>query len=237
MTSYLVSKINKEIAGEIIESEDNKAQIFVLTHNYTFMTNIIRMLGKHAQYNHLLRKNNELIFEHKNETAGYFDSFYLLTFKDVFVFAKDDNLQDDYNKALNYGNKIRILLESFIKSNFISEFIVETYLNQSPLKYKNNKFEKIESIIEILIDKNKQHNFVADYFKGECCISDENDLVRKLDLIAKGLHMDSHGSIADLYAQHKTSLQEVQNFAKIAINIMLALNPNQVLFYIQVAEA
>lgn len=232
MTSYLVSKINKEIADEIIESEDNKAQIFVLTHNYTFMTNIIRMLGKHAQYNHLLRKNNELIFEHKNETAGYFDSFYLLTFKDVFVFAKDDNLQDDYNKALNYGNKIRILLESFIKSNFISEFIVETYLNQSPLKY-----QKIESIIDIIIDKNKQHNFVADYFKEECCISDKNDLVRKLDLIVKGLHMDSHGSIADLYAQHKTSLQEVQNFAKIAINIMFALNPNQVLFYIQAAEA
>ena len=236
MTSYLVSKINQEIAGE--KDENDMAQIFVLTHNYTFMTNIIRMLGKHAQYNHLLRKNDKLIFEHKNEVAGYFDSFYLLTFKDVFVFAKDDNLQDDYDKALNYGNKIRILLESFMKSNFISEFIVETYLNQSPLKsnYKNNKFEKIESIINIIIDKNKQHKFIADCFKGECCISDKDDLVRKLDLIIKGLHMDSHGSIMDWYAQHKTSLQEVQIFAKIVINIMLALNPNQVLFYIQAIE-
>ena len=123
-----------------------------------------------------------------------------------------------------------------MKSNFISEFIVETYLKQSPLNYKNNKFVKIESIIEVIINKNQHHKFFSDYFKGEYCINDRNDLVGKLDVIVKGLHMDSHGSIVDWYTQHKISLQEVQNFAKIAINIMLALNPNQVLFYIQAVD-
>ena len=48
--------------------------------------------------------------------------------------------------------------------------------------------------------------------------------------------MDSHGSIADFYSQHKISLSEVQKFAKIAINAMNALNPNQVYFYIEASK-
>ena len=48
--------------------------------------------------------------------------------------------------------------------------------------------------------------------------------------------MDSHGSVVDFYTQHKTSLQEIQGFAKIAINIMMALNPNQVHFYIEASK-
>lgn len=228
MTSSLVAKINKEIAGEIIAEYNQKAQVFVLTHNYTFMTNIIRILGKHAQYSHLVRKNSEIIFECKNETAGYFDSFYLLTFKDIWNFANNDELQDDYNKALNYGNKIRILLESFMKSNFISKFIKKEYKEQAPLSDKT-----IKEIMDCITTSNQTHQFVGNYFDGECHINNKDDLLKNIDMITKGLHTDSHGSIVDLYAQHKISLQEVQKFAKIAINIMLALNPNQVLFYIQ----
>lgn len=228
MTSSLVAKINKEIAGEIIAEYNQKAQVFVLTHNYTFMTNIIRILGKHAQYSHLVRKNSEIIFECKNETAGYFDSFYLLTFKDIWNFANNDELQDDYNKALNYGNKIRILLESFMKSNFISKFIKKEYKEQAPLSDKT-----IKEIMDCITTSNQTHQFVGNYFDEECHINNKDDLLKNIDMITKGLHTDSHGSIVDLYAQHKISLQEVQKFAKIAINIMLALNPNQVLFYIQ----
>lgn len=231
MTSSLVAKINKEIAGEIIAEYNQKAQVFVLTHNYTFMTNIIRILGKHAQYSHLVRKNSEIIFECKNETAGYFDSFYLLTFKDIWNFANNDELQDDYNKALNYGNKIRILLESFMKSNFISEFIKEEYRNQAPFSS-----DTIKAIVDCIATSNVAYHFIGNHFDEEYHINDKDDLAHKIDMIAKGLHTDSHGSIVDLYAQHKISLQEVQKFAKIAINIMLALNPNQVLFYIQAVE-
>ena len=45
--------------------------------------------------------------------------------------------------------------------------------------------------------------------------------------------MDSHGSVIDYYSQHKTSLHEIQKFAKTIINIMMALNPNQTCFYIE----
>lgn len=231
MTSSLVAKINKEIANENITDDSQKAQVFVLTHNYTFMTNIIRILGKYAQYSHLVRKNSEIIFECKNETAGYFDSFYLLTFKDIWNFAKNEGLQDDYDKALNYGNKIRILLESFMKSNFISEFIKKEYKNQAPFSS-----DTIKAIMDCIATSNVAHQFIGTRFDEECHIKDKDDLANKIDMIAKGLHTDSHGSIVDLYAQHKISLQEVQKFAKIAINIMLALNPNQVLFYIQATE-
>lgn len=231
MTSSLVAKINKEIAGENITDDSQKAQVFVLTHNYTFMTNIIRILGKYAQYSHLTRKNSEIIFECKNETAGYFDSFYLLTFKDIWNFAKNEELQDDYDKALNYGNKIRILLESFMKSNFISKFIKKEYKNQEALNDKT-----IKVIVDCIATSNAAHQFIGNRFDEECHINDKDDLANKIDMIAKGLHTDSHGSIVNLYAQHKISLQEVQKFAKISINIMLALNPNQVLFYIQAAE-
>lgn len=231
MTSSLVAKINKEIAGKTIIDDSQKAQVFVLTHNYTFMTNIIRILGKYAQYIHLIRKNSKIVFECKNETAGYFDSFYLLTFKDIFNFAKNEKLQDDYDKALNYGNKIRILLESFMKSNFISKFIKKEYKNQEALSDNT-----IKDIADYIATSNVAHQFRGNRFDEECHIKDKDDLANKIDMIVKGLHIDSHGSIVDLYAQHKISLQEVQKFAKIAINIMLALNPNQVLFYIQAVE-
>ncbi len=94
----------------------------------------------------------------------------------------------------------------------------------------------IKEIADYIATSNVAHQFVSNRFDEECHIKDKDDLANKIDVIKKGLHIDSHGSIVDLYAQHKISLQEVQKFAKIAINIMLALNPNQVLFYIQATE-
>ena len=231
-TSYLVAKINQEIAGEVLQQADDKAQVFVFTHSHVFMTNMIRILGKHASYHQLSRNSDKLIFESKDKAAGYFDTFYMLLFKEIMNFAEDANLSEDYDKALNYGNKIRILLESFMKTNFISQFIEKEYKQQSSFAD-----ETLENIIQTISASNGSHQFQNAHFpQPDCKITDSNDLKRKLDSVIKGLHMDSHGSIVDFYSQHKTSLQEVQKFAKIVINVMMALNPNQVCFYIEASK-
>lgn len=231
-TSYLVAKINQEIAGEILKKEEDKAQVFVLTHNHVFMSNIIRILGNNASYQQLSRDNDKLIFESKDKVAGYFDTFYMLLFKEVKKFANEENLTEDYSKALNNGNKIRMLLESFMKTNFISQFIANEYNQQHTFTDKT-----LEKIINAISVANQTHEFKSDLFsQSDCNIVDGNDLKKKLISVIKGLHMDSHGSIADFYSQHKTSLYEVQKFAKIAINAMNALNSNQVYFYIEASK-
>ena len=231
-TSYIVAKINQEIAGEILEKEEDKAQVFVLTHNHVFMSNIIRILGKNASYQQLSRDNDKLIFEAKDKVAGYFDTFYMLLFKEVKKFANEENLTEDYSKALNNGNKIRMLLESFMKTNFISQFIAKEYTQQHAFADKT-----LEEIINAISAANQTHKFKSDLFsQSDYDIVDGNDLKKKLIGVIKGLHMDSHGSIADFYSQHKISLSEVQKFAKISINAMNALNPNQVCFYIEASN-
>lgn len=231
-TSYLVSKVNQEIAGKIVKESKDKAQVFVFTHSHIFMTNIIRILGKHVSYFQLTRNNSELEFHMKDKVAGYFDTFFLLLFKEVYQFANTVHIIEDYNKALNNGNKIRIMLESFMKTNFISEFIEKEFKQQSSFDE-----ETINTIIKKIKIFNSSHLFANSIFKDiDCVIIDEKNIFPKIDLIVKGLHMDSHGSIVDFYSQHKTSLSEVHKFAKIAINIMIALNPNQVHFYIEAAQ-
>lgn len=231
-TSYLVSKINQEIAGEILDRNDEKAQVFVFTHSHIFMTNIIRTLGKAASYFQLSRNHNTINIEYKSDVAGYFDTFFMLLFSEVYKFSKEENPTDDYERALNNGNKIRILLESFIKTNFISEFIKKEYREQQSFSDA-----VIQSIIDKILDKNNTFNFsVSHYQDTTCAINCKDDLKIKLGSVVKGLHMDSHGSIVDFYAQHKSSLIEVQQFAKIAINVMLSLNPNQVYSYIDAVQ-
>lgn len=231
-TSYLVSKINQEIAGEILEKTDDKAQVFVFTHSHLFMTNIIRILGKYTSYFQLERINDSINIISKNKVAGYFDTFYLLLFKEVFEFAEKPRIIENFNEAINFGNKIRILLESFMKTNFISKFIEQEYRNQSSFDTK-----KLKDITENILKFNINHQFSNSYFKGvEFEINNENDLKLRLINIEKGLHMDSHGSIADYYNQYKLSLKEVQKLAKIVINIMASLNPNQTYFYIEAVK-
>ncbi len=231
-TSYLVAKINQEIAGRILDKSDDKAQIFIFTHSHIFMTNIIRILGKHSCYYQLERSNEELKINLKNNVAGYFDSFFLLLFRDIYALCKNISIIEDYSLAINYGNKIRILIESFMKVNFISQFLTEEYRDQSVFSEAS-----ITKIIQLIKSHNSTHNFHGVHFDGiDVRISNESDLFAKLESIIKGLHMDSHGSVIDYYNQHKTSLHEIQKFAKIIINIMMALNPNQTCFYIEAQE-
>ncbi len=231
-TSYLVSKINQEIAGEVVENKNDKAQVFVFTHSHLFMTNIIRILGKHTSYFQLVRSNDCINIISKNKVAGYFDTFYLLLFKEVFEFAEKSTIIENFNEAINFGNKIRILLESFMKTNFISKFIEEEYRNQSSFDT-----QKLKTITEKILNYNINHQFSNSYFKdSELVINNESDLKLRLINVEKGLHMESHGSIADYYNQYKLSLKEVQKLAKIVINIMTALNPNQTYFYIDAVE-
>ncbi|GAA7735604.1 AAA family ATPase [Helicobacter pylori] len=105
-TSNMVAKINQELVGEALE-KDEKAQVFVLTHNHTFMARLINMVGKHARYFQLERHQGQLKIVCKNKAVGYFDTFYLLLFKEVYAFAKKEKVQDDFNEAINYGNKVK----------------------------------------------------------------------------------------------------------------------------------
>lgn len=231
-TSYLVAKINIEIANEILKDNKDKAQVFVFTHSHIFMTNIIRILGKAAAYFQISRNDKSIKFDKKDNVAGYFDTFFLLLFKDMYQFANESNILDDYDKAINHGNKIRILLESFMKTNFISEFIKQEYRDQSTFDAGT-----IKAITDKITQSNAHHIFSNSIFSdNDYVISGVNCIHPKMDKILKGLHMDSHGSIVDFYSQHKTSLIEVQGFAKIAINIMMALNPNQICFYIEASQ-
>ncbi|MUU35292.1 AAA family ATPase [Helicobacter pylori] len=222
-TSNIVVKINQELVGEALE-KDEKAQVFVLTHNHTFMAHLINMVGKNARYFQLERHQNQLKIVCKNKVVGYFDTFYLLLFKEVYAFAKKEKVQDNFNEAINYGNKVRILLESFLKINFIDSFLGG-----------NNVFEedKIKKLIETA-NREVELNFSKLPFNKDnnCNIENKDMLLRKILRIVKGLHLDSHGSIIDHFSPYKISLENVQEFAKIAINVMKILNPYQTQSYI-----
>ncbi len=221
-TSDIVAKINQELAGEALE-KDEKAQVFVLTHNHTFMARLINMVGKNARYFQLERHQNQLKIVCKNKVVGYFDTFYLLLFKEVYAFAKKEKVQDNFNEAINYGNKVRILLEVFLKINFIDSFLGG-----------NNVFEedKIKKLIETA-NREVKLNFSKLPFNEDnnCNIKNKDMLLRKILRIVKGLHLDSHGSVIDHFSPYKISLENVQEFAKIAINAMKILNPYQTRSY------
>ncbi|MFP6067790.1 AAA family ATPase [Helicobacter pylori] len=221
-TSNIVAKINQELVGEALE-KDEKAQVFVLTHNHTFMAHLINMVGKNARYFQLERHQNQLKIVCKNKVVGYFDTFYLLLFKEVYAFAKKEKVQDNFNEAINYGNKVRILLESFLKINFIDSFLGG-----------NNVFEedKIKKLIETA-NREVELNFSKLPLNKDnnCNIENKDMLLRKILRIVKGLHLDSHGSVIDHFSPYKISLENVQEFAKIAINAMKILNPYQTRSY------
>ncbi len=221
-TTCLVAKINQELAREKLSNEENKAQVFVLTHNHTFMARLINMIGKHARYLQLERHQGQLKIVCKDKANGYFDTFYLLLFKEVYEFAKRETVQDDFNEAINYGNKVRILLESFLKINFIDSFLGED---------KTFKKEKIEKLIETA-DGEVELNFSKlPFSENEHSIEDKDALTKKFLSIIKGLHLESHGSVMDFFSPYKISLEDVQEFAKIAINAMKILNPYQTQSY------
>ncbi|GAA8152531.1 AAA family ATPase [Helicobacter pylori] len=225
-TTCLVAKINQELAREKLSNEENKAQVFVLTHNHTFMARLINMIGKHARYLQLERHQGQLKIVCKDKANGYFDTFYLLLFKEVYEFAKRETVQDDFNEAINYGNKVRILLESFLKINFIDSFLGED---------KTFKKEKIEKLIETA-DGEVELNFSKlPFSENEHSIEDKDALTEKF-LSIKGLHLESHGSIMDFFSPYKISLKDVQRFARIAINAMKILNPYQTHSYMEVVD-
>ncbi|MCQ2856163.1 AAA family ATPase [Helicobacter pylori] len=224
-TSDIVAKINQELAGEALKDEDKKAQVFVLTHNHTFMARLINMVGKHARYFQLERNQNQLKIVCKNEVVGYFDTFYLLLFKEVYEFAKKEKVQNNCNEAINHGNKVRILLESFLKINFIDSFLTEKHDGVF-------KKDRIKSLIKTA-NEEVELNFSKLPFNkdNDCNIENEEVLRQKILYIAKGLHLDSHGSVVDFFRSYKISLKNVQEFAKIAINAMKILNPYQTRSY------
>ncbi|GAA7536860.1 AAA family ATPase [Helicobacter pylori] len=222
-TSNIVAKINQELVGEALE-KDEKAQVFVLTHNHTFMACLINMVGKHARYFQLERHQGQLKIVCKNEAVGYFDTFYLLLFKEMYVFAKKEKVQDDFNEAINYGNKVRVLLEGFLKINFIDSFLGG-----------NNVFEedKIKKLIDTADDEVKLNFSKLPFNKdNNCNIENKDMLLRKILRIVKGLYLESHGSVVDIFSPYKISLENVQEFAKIVINAMKILNPYQTHSYI-----
>ncbi|MCQ2845982.1 AAA family ATPase [Helicobacter pylori] len=223
-TSDIVARINQELAGEALKDED-KAQVFVLTHNHTFMARLINMVGKHARYFQLERNQNQLKIVCKNEVVGYFDTFYLLLFREVYEFAKKEKVQNNCNEAINYGNKVRILLESFLKINFIDSFLTEKHDGVF-------KEDRIKSLIKTA-NGEVELNFSKLPFNKDnnCNIENEEMLRKKILHIAKGLHLDSHGSVVDFFNSYKISLENVQEFAKIAINAMKILNPYQTRSY------
>nr|ABP35932.1 hypothetical protein [Helicobacter pylori]CAP16744.1 hypothetical protein [Helicobacter pylori] len=223
-TSDIVSKINQELAGEALKDED-KVQVFVLTHNHTFMARLINMVSKHARYFQLERNQNQLKIVCKNEVVGYFDTFYLLLFKEVYEFAKKEKVQDDFKEAINYGNKVRILLESFLKINFIDSFLTEKHDGVF-------KEDRIKSLIKTANGEVELNFSKLPFNKDNDCNIENKDMLRKKILhIAKGLHLDSHGSVVDFFNSYKIPLKNVQEFAKIAINAMKILNPYQTRSY------
>ncbi|GAA7607755.1 hypothetical protein TH0460_08190 [Helicobacter pylori] len=223
-TTCLVAKINQELVGEALKENEDKAQVFVLTHNHTFMARLINMVGKHARYFQLERHQGQLKIVCKNEAVGYFDTFYLLLFKEMYVFAKKEKVQDDFNEAINYGNKVRVLLEGFLKINFINSFLgANSVFDEDKIK---KLIETANGEVELNFSKlpfNKDDN---------CNIKNKDMLLRKILRIVKGLHLDSHGSVMDFFSPYKIPLENVQEFAKIAINVMKILNPYQTQSYI-----
>ncbi len=227
-TSYLVAKINQELAGEMLAQASDKAQVFVLTHNHTFMARLINIIDKHASYFQLERNQNQLNIICKDKMIGYFDTFYLLLFKEVYQFTKEESVQDNFNEAINYGNKIRILLESFLKFNFINSFLAQ---KQSDIKVFDES--KIKNLIETANGQVALSFLSLPFNENNYRIDNKDMLLKKLLSIVKGLHLDSHGSVTDFFSPCKISLKEVQEFAKIVINIMKILSPYQTLSYIR----
>ncbi|BAJ60179.1 AAA family ATPase [Helicobacter pylori] len=224
-TTCLVAKINQELAREKLSNEENKAQVFVLTHNHTFMARLINMIGKHARYFQLERHQGQLKIVCKDKANGYFDTFYLLLFKEIYEFAKRETVQDDFNEAINYGNKVRILLESFLKINFIDSFLGEN---------KTFKEDNIKKLIETADNQVILSFSNLPFSKNEHSIIEDKDaLTKKFLSIIKGLHLESHGSVMDFFSPYKISLEDVQRFAKIAINAMKILNPYQTQSYME----
>ncbi|GAA6907726.1 AAA family ATPase [Helicobacter pylori] len=224
-TTCLVAKINQELAREKLSNEENKAQVFVLTHNHTFMARLINMIGKHARYFQLERHQGQLKIVCKDKTNSYFDTFYLLLFKEIYEFAKRETVQDDFNEAINYGNKVRILLESFLKINFIDSFLGEN---------KTFKEDNIKKLIETADNQVILSFSNLPFSKNEHSIIEDKDaLTKKFLSIIKGLHLESHGSVMDFFSPYKISLEYVQRFAKIAINAMKILNPYQTQSYME----
>ncbi|WQY30718.1 AAA family ATPase [Helicobacter pylori] len=222
-TTCLVAKINQELAREKLLKNEDKVQVFVLTHNHTFMARLINMVGKHARYFQLERHQGQLKIVCKDRVNGYFDTFYLLLFKEVYAFAKKETVQDDFNEAINYGNKIRILLESFLKINFIDSFLGEKSAFGE---------DKIKKLIETADGEVKLNFSKLPFSENEHSIIEDKDaLTKKFLSIIKGLHLDSHGSVMDFFSPYKISLENVQEFAKIAINAMKILNPYQTQSY------
>ncbi|WP_189394822.1 AAA family ATPase, partial [Helicobacter pylori] len=224
-TTCLVAKINQELVGEALENKD-KVQVFVLTHNHTFMARLINMVDKkHARYFQLERHQNQLKIVCKNKVVGYFDTFYLLLFKEVYAFAKKEKVQDNFNEAINYGNKVRVLLESFLKINFINPFLgANSVFDESKIK---KLIETANGEVELNFSNlpfNEDNN---------CNIENKDMLLKKILRIVKGLHLDSHGSVMDFFSPYKISLENVQEFAKIAINAMKILNPYQTKSYME----
>ncbi len=220
-TTCLVAKINQELAREKLSNEKEKkekAQVFVLTHNHTFMARLINMVGTYACYFQLERHQGQLKIVCKNKVKCYFDTFYLLLFKEVYAFAKKEKVQDNFNEAINYGNKIRILLESFLKINFIDSFLGE-----------NSAFggDKIKKLIETADNQVRLSFSNLPFSENGHSIEDKDALTEKFLSIIKGLHLESHGSVMDFFSPYKISLEDVQKFAKIAINAMKILNPYQ----------
>ncbi len=229
-TTCLVAKINQELAREKLSNEKEekeKAQVFVLTHNHTFMARLINMVGTYACYLQLERHQGQLKIVCKDKVKGYFDTFYLLLFKEVYAFAKKETVQDDFNEAINYGNKIRILLESFLKINFIDSFLGED---------KIFKKEKIEKLIEETDNQVRLSFSKLPFSENGHSIEDKDALTEKFLSIIKGLHLESHGSIMDFFSPYKISLKDVQRFARIAINAMKILNPYQIYSYMEVVD-
>nr|WP_276317792.1 AAA family ATPase [Helicobacter pylori] len=224
-TTCLVAKINQELVGEALENKD-KVQVFVLTHNHTFMARLINMVDKkHARYFQLERHQGQLKIVCKNEAVGYFDTFYLLLFKEVYEFATTKKVQDDFKEAINYGNKVRILLESFLKINFIDSFLAKKHDGVFKEDMLKHLIETANGEVELNFSKlpfNKDNN---------CNIKNKDMLRKKILHIAKGLHLDSHGSVVDFFSPYKIPLENVQKFAKIAINAMKILNPYQTQSY------
>lgn len=204
-TTCLVAKINQELAREKLSNEKDRAQVFVLTHNHTFMARLINMVGKHARYFQLERHQGQLKIVCKNEVKGYFDTFYLLLFKEVYAFAKKETVQDDFNEAINYGNKIRILLESFLKINFIDSFLGED---------KTFKEDKIKKLIEETDNQVRLSFSNLPFSENGHSIEDKDALTEKFLNIIKGLHLDSHGSVMDFLALIKFHLKMSKNLPK-----------------------
>lgn len=204
-TSNIMAKINQELVGEALE-KDEEAQVFVLTHNHTFMARLINMVGKNARYFQLERHQNQLKIVCKNKVVGYFDTFYLLLFKEVYAFAKKEKVQDNFNEAINYGNKVRILLEGFLKINFIDSFLGA-----------NSIFDegKIKKLIETA-NREVELNFSNLPFNEDnnCNIENKDMLFKKFLRIVKGLHLDSHGSVMDFLALIKFHLKMSKSLPK-----------------------